>query len=90
MVSLHRIPAIAILCIFIGAIQQVADLGRGWEKKKKATENYIERMVCSQESDVPQTNSSTSISEITISYLHENIIIPLLCQCELFIHTCVS
>ena len=32
----------------------------------------------------------TSISEITISYLHQNIIIPLLCQCGLFIHTFVS
>ena len=68
MVSLHRIPTIAILCIFIGAIQQVADLGRGREKTKKATANYIERMVWSQKSDVPQTNSSTNISEITISY----------------------
>ena len=28
----------------------------------------------------------TSIFEITISYLHKNIIIPLLCQCGLFIH----
>ena len=47
-------------------------------------------MVCSHKSDIPQTNSSISISEITISYLHKNIIIPLLCQCELFIHTYVS
>ena len=31
-----------------------------------------------------------SISEITISYLQKNIIISLLCQCGLFIHTCVS
>ena len=90
MVSLHRIPAIATLWIFIGAIQQVADLGRGRDKTKKATENYIERMVWSQKSHVPQASSSTSISEITISYLHKNIVIPLLCQCELFIHTCVS
>ena len=29
----------------------------------------------------------TSMSEITISYLHKNIIVPLLCQCGLFIHT---
>ena len=27
---------------------------------------------------------------LTISYLHKNILIPLLCQCDLFIHTCVS
>ena len=33
---------------------------------------------------------SKSISEIIISYLHKNIIIPLLCQCELFMHKCVS
>ena len=32
----------------------------------------------------------TSISEITISYLHKNIIISLLGQCRLFIHKCVS
>ena len=63
-----RIPAISVLCIFIGAIQQVPDLGKGREKTKKETANYIERMVCSQKSDVPQTSSSTSISEITISY----------------------
>ena len=68
MVSSHRISAISILCIFIGAIQQVPDLGKGREKTKKETANYIERMVCSQKSDVPQTSSSTSISEITISY----------------------
>ena len=34
--------------------------------------------------------ASTSLSEITISCFHRNIIIPLLCQCELYIHTCVS
>ena len=33
---------------------------------------------------------STSVSEITISYLHKNIIIPLLCQFGLFVNTCVS
>ena len=38
----------------------------------------------------PFKKEPTSISEITISYLHQNIIIPLLCQCGLFIHTCVS
>ena len=32
----------------------------------------------------------TTVSEITIYYLHRNIIIPLLRQCGLFIHTCVS
>ena len=31
-----------------------------------------------------------TVSEITIWYIHKNIIIPLLYQCELFIHTCVS
>ena len=31
-----------------------------------------------------------SVSEITISYLHKNIIIPLLCQFGLFVNTCVS
>ena len=29
MISLHRIPPIAVLCIFIGATQQVRALGRG-------------------------------------------------------------
>ena len=37
----HRIPTIAILCIFVEAIQQVRQLGRGREKAKKATENDI-------------------------------------------------
>ena len=31
----------------------------------------------------------TTITEITILYLHQNIIIPLLCQCGLFINTWV-
>ena len=31
----------------------------------------------------------TSVSEITISYLHKTIIIPLLCQSGLYINTCV-
>ena len=30
------------------------------------------------------------VSKITIKYLQKIIIIPLRCQCELFIHTCVS
>ena len=30
------------------------------------------------------------VFEITIQYLHKNTIIPLLCKCGLFIHTCVS
>ena len=91
---------------------------------KKATSD-IERRTCSQESDVPHTNSSmyffsvtqalsllgfswspdnitannkkstfkkelSSVSEMTMQHLHKNIIIPLLCQCELFIqHVCL-
>ena len=31
-----------------------------------------------------------SVSEITISYLHKNIIIPLLCKSRLFIHAFAS
>ena len=123
MVSSHRIPTITILCIFIGAIQQVSQLGRGRENTKKATENDIERRACSQKKLYPShkfffvlfsvtqslfllglswspdvtasikkstsKKQPTSISEITISYLHKNII-PLLFQCGLFIHTCVS
>ena len=58
MVSSHGIPTIAILGIFIGAIQQVCKLGRGRENTKKATENYIGRRTCGQEGDVPHTNSS--------------------------------
>ena len=124
MVSSHRIPTIAILCIFIGAIQQISQLGLRRENTKKATENVIERRACSQKKwclshkfffalfsvtqslfllglswnpdIVASTKKSTSkkqptsISEITISYLHKNIIISLLGQCRLFIHTCVS
>ena len=40
MVSSPR-PTIAILCIFVEAIQQVHQLGRGTEKKKKVTKNDI-------------------------------------------------
>ena len=123
MVPSHRIPTIAILCIFLGAIQQVHQVGREREKTKEATENDIERGRAVKKSDAPHTNSSifffsvtqsflgfsrssdniavskkkstskkesTSISEITISYLLKNIIILLLCQYGLFIHTCVS
>ena len=32
----------------------------------------------------------TSAPEITIYYWHKNIVIPLLCQCGLFLHTCAS
>ena len=32
----------------------------------------------------------TSISDIIVSYLYKNIIIPLLCQCWLFVHICAS
>ena len=33
----------------------------------------------------------TSVSKITMQYFHKNIIIPLLCQCELFIqHVCLK
>ena len=54
--TLHRKPPIAILCIFIGAIQQVTHLGRGVDEE--SNKNAIERRVCSQKSDVPHTNSS--------------------------------
>ena len=37
-VSLQRIPPIAPLCIFIGAIQQVNNLRRGKEYKKKTSQ----------------------------------------------------
>ena len=32
----------------------------------------------------------TSVFEIITKYLHKNIVIPLLCQCGLFTHACVS
>ena len=41
--------------------------------------------------NITASNSkNTCVSEITIEYLHQTIIIPLLCQYRLFIHTCVS
>ena len=58
MVSSHRIPTIAILHIFIGAILQVRHLRKGRKKTKKVTENDLERIVFSQKSDVPHTSSS--------------------------------
>ena len=97
MVSSHRIPTIAILRIFIGAIKQARHLGRGTEKTKKATKLNLSFSVSHEASDIIGSNKKstskkepTSVSEIAISYLQKNIIIPLLCQCGLFIHTCVS
>ena len=55
MASLRRIPTIAILCIFVEAIQQVRQLGRGREKGKKATENDIGGLAV--KIDVTHTNS---------------------------------
>ena len=42
MISSHRKPPVRILCIFIGAIQQVGDLGRVREKMKKTTNDRKE------------------------------------------------
>ena len=56
----HRIPPIAILCIFIEAIQQVRHLGK--EQSQKATKNGIERRACSHQSDTPHTDSSMFFS----------------------------
>ena len=122
MISSHGIPTIAILCIFIGPIQQVRHLGRERKQTKKAAKNDIERRACSQKIDIPHkffyglfsltqsfllsfswssdnitasNKKSTckkepiSVSEIAISYLNKNIIIPQLCQCGLFVQTCV-
>ena len=57
MVSSRRIPAIAILCIFIGE-----------RVDKEAINNDIESRACSQKSDVPHTNSSMHFS-VTQSFL---------------------
>ena len=38
MVSSHKIPTIAILCIFLVAIQQVHQVGRGREKRESNSE----------------------------------------------------
>ena len=52
----HRIPPIAILCIFIGAIQQVRHLKRRVDKE--SNKNDIDGKACSQKSDVSHINSS--------------------------------
>ena len=52
----HRIPPIAVLCIFIGAIQQVRHLGRGVDVEKNKKRHRKEGM--QSKSDVPRTNSS--------------------------------
>ena len=52
----HRIPPIAILCIFIEAIQQVLHLGRGVDRESNKKRH--KRKVRSQKSDVLHTNSS--------------------------------
>ena len=59
MVLLHRIPTIAILCIFIGAIQQVLhwEAGREDEERNKTLQR---NRTYSQKSDVARTNSSMS------------------------------
>ena len=61
MESSHRTPAIAILYVYIGAIQQLRHLRRGREWTKEATVNDIERKSFSQKSDVPHTNSSMHV-----------------------------
>ena len=58
MISSERIPPVEILCIFIGAIQQVCHLERERELTKKTANGIIERRAFSQKSDVPHTNSS--------------------------------
>ena len=116
----HRIPPIAILCIFIGAIQQVRQLGRWVDKESNKKWNRKEgvqskkrcpslKFFCvlfsvtqslfllgfsSSSDNITASNKkstskkkSTSVSEISIYYLHKNIIMLLLCQCGLFIHT---
>ena len=123
MVSSHRIPTIAILCIFIGPIQQIRHLGKeAWEDKESKRKWHRMDSVQSKEwcpshkffyvlfsiiqsfllgfpwnSHIAESKKKTtskkdptSISDITISYLYKNIIIPLLCQCGLFIHIYVS
>ena len=55
MVSSRRIPAIAILCIFIGE-----------RVDKEAINNDIESRACSQKSDVPHTNSSMHFENMKI------------------------
>ena len=54
MILSHRIPPIAVLCIFIGAIQQVGKLpGKGGGSRqrkpdKESQKNDVERSACSQ------------------------------------------
>ena len=121
----HRIPPIAVLCVFIGAIQQVGtspEKGGGSRQGNPKTD--VERSACSQKKvmsshkffhtlffgtqllfflgflwssyitarnkDSTSKKESTSVSEMTILIFAQNIIIPLLCQCGLFIYTCVS
>ena len=130
MISSHRIPPIAILCIFIGAIQQVRHLkkvtkrtkrkleesNKKWHRKQgvqskkscpshkffyvlfSVTQSLFLLGFSSSPGNITASNKKstskkvpTSISEITIKYLHKNIIIPPLCQCGLFIkHVCLK
>ena len=124
MVSSHRIPAIAILCIFIVGHSASMSLGKGegeaeesnknWHRKEgvqskkwcpsrkffyalfSGTQSFLLGLSWSSDNITVTNKKSTSkkqptnASEKITSYLHKNIIIPLLCQCGLFIHTCVS
>ena len=125
MILSHRIPPIAVLCIFIGAIQQVGKLpgkGGGSRQRKPKKLRRKERMqsnkvmsshkffhelffgtqllfflgflwssyITARNKDSTSKKESTSVSEMTILIFAQNIIIPLLCQCGLFIYTCVS
>ena len=55
-----------------------------------ATQSFLLRFSWSCDNTTASNKKRKNLPEITVSYLQKNIIIPLLCQCELFIHKCVS
>ena len=65
--------------VILSVTQSLFLLGFSWSPDNATTSNKKST----------SKKQSTSVSRITI-YLHKNIIIPLLFQCGLFIHTCVS
>ena len=117
----HTIPPIAILCIFIEAIQQVHHLERGVDEESNKNWNRKEAVqskkwcpshkffdvlfsvtqplflldfswrfdnITANNKNSTSKKRPTNVSEITMKYLHKNVIILLLCQL-LFVDACV-
>ena len=83
MMSPHRIPPKAILCVFKGAIQQ-RHLGGEENTVDEESNKKLNRK------EGVQLKKVMPLTKILLCTFAQNIVIALPCQCGLFIHTCVS